>query len=431
MNPAPPIEGSWVRRRGWVNAEIVCIGTELLLGHIINTNASFIAKKLAEIGIDHYFQTTIGDNHQRLADTIDKGLDRSDIVITTGGLGPTIDDITTQVIAKVANKKLILEKSVLKDVSDYFKRQNKKIPKDSLRQALIPEGAKWLKNPFGTAPGLIIEDGPKIIIALPGPPREMQPMVENCVIPYLKEKLKVGGLRAIIKSRAIKLIGLPEANVNAKVKDLLNLSGAVTVGIYAKQGEVELKIMAKAANEIAADAQINKIEKDIRKRFGDYIYGINNETLEDAIGKLLTKKKKTLAIAESCTGGLISNLITNVSGSSKYFKEGIVAYSNNAKVKYLGVPLEIIRKYGAVSSQVAKEMANGIRNKSGVDIGLGITGIAGPTGATREKPVGLVYIALSIKNKNICREFNFLGTRTEIKHQAAQAALDLLRCELS
>ncbi|MCM8781894.1 MAG: competence/damage-inducible protein A [Candidatus Omnitrophica bacterium] len=410
-----------------MKAEVICIGTELLLGHIVNTNAAFIAKKLAEIGIDHYFQTTVGDNPQRLSGTIRTALSRSDIVITSGGLGPTVDDITTQTIAGVVSKKLVLEKTILNDINDYFKKQNRKTPKDSLRQALIPEGAKWLKNPFGTAPGLIIEHHKKIIIALPGPPREMNPMVENLVIPYLKTKIKTG---QTIKSKSIKLIGLPEAKVNERAKDLLNLSGAVTVGIYARVGEVELKIMAKAQNEKSVNSEIKKIEKIIHHRFKNYIYGIDNETLEEWVGKLLTKKRKTLAIAESCTGGLISNLLTNIPGASGYFREGIIAYANESKIKDLGIPEDAIKKYGAVSRQVAKKMAIGIKRKANVDIGIAATGIAGPTGAKKTKPIGLVFIALATKNKTICRQYNFLGTRTEIKLQTARAALNMLRCEL-
>jgi len=415
-----------------MRAEIICIGTELLLGDIVNTNASFIAKSLAGIGIDHYFQTTVGDNPARLTDTITNGLNRSDIVITTGGLGPTVDDITTEIIAKVVSKKLVLEKDVLKDISDLFRKMNKKIPKDTLRQALIPEGAKWLKNPYGTAPGLIVEYNSKIIIALPGPPREMQPMMEKYVIPYLKYRGQITEDRGqIIKTRSIKLVGLAEASVNAKVKDLLNLSGAVTVGIYAKQGEVELKIMAKAQDEIIAVAGIKKVEKIIRKKLKPYIYGVDKETLADNVVAALIKRKKTIAVAESCTGGLISSFITNVPGSSKVFMEGIISYSNESKVKDLGVKAESLKKYGAVSSRAAREMASGIRKKADVDIGIGVTGIAGPTGATKEKQIGLVFIALSIGKKIICRQFNFLGSRMEIKHQTAQAALDMVRCELS
>lgn len=407
----------------YMNAEIICIGTELLLGHIVNTNASFIASRLAEIGIDHYFQTTVGDNPKRLFDTIKSALDRSDIVITTGGLGPTVDDITTQVIAEVFGKELVMEKGVLKDINVFFGKIGRKVPKGTLRQAFIPEGAKWLRNPYGTAPGLIIKEGAKTLIALPGPPREMEPMMTDHIIPYLK-KISDGWT---IKSRSIRLIGLAEAAVNEKVKDLLAMSGAVTVGIYAKQREVELKVMTKQKNEKLADIAISGIEQIIKKRLKDYIYGTDNETLEEIAGKLLLKKKRTVAVAESCTGGLISSLLTNIPGSSGYFREGLIAYSNEVKIRDLGIPLENIKKYGAVSPQVAAKMANGIRKKASADIGIGVTGIAGPGGGTKTKPVGLVYIALASKNRIICEQFNFAGSRLEIKSQAARSALDLLR----
>jgi nicotinamide-nucleotide amidase len=416
-----------------MKAEIICIGTELLLGHIINSNASFIAGKLAGLGIDSYFQTTVGDNPGRLSDTLRTALDRSDIVITTGGLGPTVDDITTEIIAKSTSRKVILEQDVLKDIADFFRRMNKKIPKDSLKQVLIPEGAKWLRNPYGTAPGLIVECDEKVIIALPGPPREMQPMVENRVIPYLKKKVKAQGPGAIIKSRSLRLIGLAEAKVNEHVKDLLKLGGNVTVGIYAKQAEVELKIMAKAKDGAAADAGIKKVENVIRRRLKPYIYGADNETLADNVIAALIKREKTIAVAESCTGGLLSNYLTNVSGSSQVFMEGVVAYSNESKVKILGVRAQTLKKYGAVSPQIAREMAAGIRQNADTHIGIGVTGIAGPTGGTRTKPVGLVYIALALSSPRkpaLCRQFNFLGSRTEIKYQAALAALDMVRCEL-
>lgn len=410
-----------------MRAETICIGTELLLGHVINSNASFIAGKLAELGIDHYFQTTVGDNPARLTDMITNGLNRSDIVITTGGLGPTVDDITTEIIARAVSKKLVLEKDVLRDISDFFRKMNKKIPKDTLRQALIPEGAKWLKNPYGTAPGLIVECGNKAIIALPGPPREMRPMMENLVIPYLRKK---SDGKRLIKSRSIRLIGLAEAKVNKQVKGLLNLSGPVTLGIYAKQGEVELKIMAKAHNEADADSEIKKVENIIRKRLKPYIYGTDRETLAYNVVTALMKRGKTIATAESCTGGYLANLITDIPGASHVFTEGAITYSNDAKIGELGVKPETIIRYGSVSPQAAREMAAGIRKKSAAGIGISITGIAGPAGATKTKPIGLVYIALSIGKKVICRQFNFLGSRMEIKHQAAQAALDMLRKNL-
>lgn len=421
-----------------MRAEIISIGTELLLGHIINTNASYLSEKLAESGIDVYYHTTVGDNPARLAQSLKQAVSRSDIVITSGGLGPTVDDITTETVARFINKPLVLDKTILKGLKEYFKIRKHKFPPENTRQAYIPEGAKWIANKIGTAPGLILEYDGRTIICFPGPPRELEPMFERQITPYIRKM--TGGW--IIKSRTIKTTGLAESQVNGMVRDLLNLKPPTTVGIYAKLKEVDMKIMAKAEDEKTAGRAIQKVEKKIRSRLKDHIFGCDDERLEDAVANVLFKKKKTIAIAESCTGGLISNRLTDVSGSSKYFLMGLVAYSNLVKKAGLGVNEKTLKKYGAVSRQVAFEMANGIRKLAGSDIGLGITGIAGPTGGTKSKPVGLVYIALVKKDKRgltqrsysleqgltpFVREFRFKGTRSEIKFQASQSALDLIR----
>jgi len=267
----------------------------------------------------------------------------------------------------------------------------------------------------------------KPIICLPGPPRELEPMFENDIIPYLKKTFNLSG---VIKSRTVKTTGLAESLINGKVKDLLAIKPPITVGIYAKLGEVDLKIMAKADDEKAADRNIRKIEAIIRKRLKGYIFGCDDETLEGAVGKLLIKNKKTLAVAESCTGGLISSRITDSPGSSKYFIDGVVSYSNESKENLLGVKRATLKRYGAVSKGVALEMAMGVRHYSCVDIGLAVTGITGPIGATRSKPIGLVHIALVSGKRRISKEFRFRGTRWEIKFQASQAALNLLRKNL-
>ncbi len=411
-----------------MNAEIIATGTEFLLGHNIGTNAAYISKALSHIGIDVYRHITVGDNKERLASAIKEGLKRADIVITTGGLGPTVDDITIGTLAHIINKDLVFNKSIFKDIRNYFKRRNLKLPKDSIKQVLIPRGADWIKNRVGTAPGLIIKHQKRFLIALPGPPRELRPMLEKKVLPYLK---RLQGPSWMIKSKSFKLIGLPEAKVNEKVKDLLILSGHITVGIYMHLGQVELRITTKAQSDKKADKNIKQLEQKIRKRFGNLIYGVDSDTLQSVVGGILTKRKKTLAIAESCTGGYISNLITNSPGSSKYFLTSVVAYSNNAKISRLNVPKALIKKYGAVSKEVAAAMAENVRILAGSDIGLGITGIAGPTGQTKKKPIGLVYIAISAKKKRIAKEFHLLGSREEIKLQASQQALNLLRLNLS
>lgn len=378
-----------------MRAEIVSIGTELLLGHTVDTNSAYISQKLAELGIDVYHHTTVGDNPQRLADTVRRGLHRANLVIMSGGLGPTVDDITIETLSKFSGVKT----------------------------------AKTIKNRVGTAPGIIIENDDRAIICLPGPPRELVPMFENDIAPYLKKICTRG---SIIRSRTIRITGLSESHVNDMVKDILMLKPPTTVGIYAKLGEVDLKIMSKADSAAGACKSIKKIEGIIYRRLKNNIFGYDNDTLESAVGDALRKKRLTIAIAESCTGGLISSRITDVSGSSEYFLAGITAYSNPIKEKVLGVKSGLIKKYGAVSRQVALGMAIGARTLCDSDIGVGVTGIAGPKGDTKSKPVGLVYISLVYGRKRIVKKYNFHGSRQDIKFRASQAALNLIRrCALS
>ncbi|MBN1354621.1 MAG: competence/damage-inducible protein A [Candidatus Omnitrophica bacterium] len=412
-----------------MRAEIISVGTELLLGHIVNTNASFLSKRLASLGIDVYHHITVGDNPIRLADALNEALTRSGIIITTGGLGPTVDDITLRTIGSAMSRAMVFEKKIAKYIKLYFKKSNiRKIPKDALRQAYVPRGALWFENKVGTAPAILIPHGKKIIVSLPGPPRELVPLFEKSIIPYLRKKGFAGNW--IIKTRTIKISGFAEVDVNNAVKDLLSMGPYTTLGIYAHLGEAHLKITSKAKNEKTADREIKKVEAIIRKRLGNYVYGADNETLESVVGEMLTKKKLICAVAESCTGGLISNMFTNVSGSSKYFKMGIIAYSNTAKVELLGVPEEKIEKYGAVSKEVALSMAEGIKKVSGADISLATTGIAGPTGGTTKKPVGLVYIAAIGYKLKMVKKYRFSGNREEIKLQTSISALNLIRAVL-
>jgi len=405
-----------------MNAEIIGIGTEILLGQIINTNSAYLSRKLAELGIDAYYHTTVGDNPRRLPSAIEQALNRSDIVITTGGLGPTVDDITLETIAKVIEKPLILNKDILAEIKEHFRRRHIIMPQNNIRQALIPEGARWFQNTVGTAPGFMVKTAAKFLIALPGPPYELIPMFEHDVVPFLK---KISPKKYVIFTRTIKTTGLAESQVNPRVKDLLKLSGDTTVGIYASPSHVELKITAKAKNIARANKKIGSVEKIIRKRLGNIIFGVDEQTLEGEAAKLL--KNKTIAIAESCTGGLLSSRLTDIPGISNNLMLVIVAYSNKAKAKLLNVREEMLAKHGAVSSHAAKAMAQNIRRLANTDIGIGITGIAGPGGATKKKPVGLVYIAISSGPKTSCKEFHFLGERKTIKFRASQAALDMLR----
>lgn len=406
-----------------MQAEIISVANEILLGHIVNTNATHISQRLRELGIEVCYHISVGDNPKRLSSVLKEALGRSDIVITTGGLGPTVDDITIETISKVIKKKLIFKKKIYKKIMDHFDHRKIEMPPINRRQAYIPGGSKDLANPVGTAPGVIIEINGKVLIALPGVPAEMMPMMAD-VINYLRDRYPS---KATIESRIIKVVGLPESATCEKVQDLLKTEGDVTVGIYPHTAYVDLKINAKAEGKRAAGRKIAPIEKKIRSRLGNFVFGTNDETLEGVVGELLTTAKLTICVAESCTGGLIADRLTNVAGSSKYFTMAYVAYSNRAKVSQLGVSKKTIERYGAVSSQVAVAMARGIKRIAKSDLALGVTGIAGPTGATKTKPIGLVYITLSTPRDETWRRFNFIGDRLAIKLKTSQAALDMVR----
>jgi nicotinamide-nucleotide amidase len=408
-----------------MNAEIISIGTEILLGHIVNTNSSYISRRLAEIGIDVYHHVTVGDNEKRLYELIKSAMARSDIVITTGGLGPTIDDITLFVLSRVSGRPLILKKKISALINAHFKKRHIAMPRNNLRQAYIPKGASWIANNTGTAPGLIIKVDGKIIIALPGPPGEMAPIFDKAVLPYLRRQSRC---KYVILSRTLKTTGLAESRLHDKVKKIMRISGETTLGIYAHPGQVDLIVTSKAKNISLAKKRISFIEKGIRKKLGSLVFGADNQTLEENTLKAL--RGKTIAIAESCTGGLIASRITDIAGSSKNLLCSVVAYSNRSKIRLLAVPDSMIKQHGAVSRQVAKAMAIGIRGLSNADIGISTTGIAGPGGATAKKPVGLVYIALSAGQKTYVKRYYFTNDRKTIKSRASQAALDMLRLHI-
>jgi len=421
-----------------INAQIICIGNEIMLGHIANTNSQFISNRLAAIGIKTSKHLDIPDNPEVIISSIKKALSESDIVILSGGLGPTVDDITLECIARALNKKLIFNKKIAGRIKAHFKRRKIKMPANNLRQALLPESAIPIINDIGTAPGLIIPLTPipspisskwerarvRVLLAFPGVPFELYPMLEETALPYLKKALPSG---QVIKSRVIKITGLAESEVNEIIEDILKISGNVQMGIYPHPEEIQVKITVTEKNEPSADSIINKIQKKIVSRLGNHIFGYDNEKLEEIAGKMLSRSKKTLATAESCTGGLLADRITDIPGSSDYFKLGVVTYSNESKNKLLGIPVETIKKYGAVSKEVAGLMAKNVRQLAAADYGIGISGILGPGGATSRKPTGLVYIALSTKTKTICKEFCFVGTRNLIKYKSTQAALNMLR----
>ncbi len=404
--------------------ELVSVGTELLLGNIVNTNAQFLAEQCALLGLSVYHQVVVGDNEGRLAEVLRMALGRSDVVILGGGLGPTEDDLTKEVCAKVMGLELVEDPHTRKRIEEYLKGGIfKEIPDNNWKQAMIPEGAIVLDNDNGTAPGLIMEKDGKRVILLPGPPKELCPMFLNQVSPYLK-KLQPD----VIRSQMVKICGMGESQVEDKLLDVIDRQTNPTIATYAKTGEVHLRITARAADEEEAKRLIQPVVKEIRNRFGDFVYSVReDETLEMAVVKLLLKYGLTVTTAESCTGGLLAGRIINVPGASEVFREGFITYSNKAKRKYLEVSKSTLKKYGAVSGQTAREMAAGGVFAADCDACVAVTGIAGPDGATEEKPVGLVYIATYMKKKITVEKYQFKGNREKVREQAVVKALDLLR----
>ena len=409
-----------------MKAEILSVGTELLLGDILNTNAQYIAKELAVLGIDVYYQTVVGDNNERLKRAYKLALERADIVITTGGLGPTKDDLTKEIAAQFFNKKLVLHEESLEEINKFFKAIDRPISENNKKQAYFPEGCIILKNNNGTAPGCIIEDNNKIAILLPGPPREMVPMFNEEVTPYLKRYTKV-----TLVSKVLRITGIGESDVDSLVGHIIDKEKNPTVAPYAKDNEVILRLTAKAEKEEEAYNLIKPVEEEIRSILGDInIYAVGEKTIEDVVSEMLIKRSMTIATAESCTGGLLSGRLINYPGISKVFLEGAVTYSNEAKVKRLGVKEETLKNYGAVSMECAAEMAEGIARVAGTNIGISTTGIAGPDGGTAEKPIGLVYVGIYINGKVKTLKLNLTGNRQKVRDRAVAIVLDSLRREL-
>ena len=406
-----------------MKAEILCVGTEILLGDIVNTNAQFISKGLADLGIEVYHQSVVGDNPQRLLDEFRKSFERTDIIITTGGLGPTQDDLTKETGAEYFNREMILDKNSLTQLESYFKKMGKSnLEGNNIKQAYFPEGASIFPNPHGTAPGCCMEQNGKILIILPGPPKEAKPMFENYVVPFLKKYSN-----GVIKSKTLRVCGIGESSMAESVSDLINNSVNPTVAPYAKENDTILRITARANTEEEAVELIKPIESKIREKLGINIYGEDDDTMEEVIGKLLINKELTISSAESCTGGLIAARLVNYPGISAVFKEGAVTYTNEAKMKRLGVKKDTLDKFTAVSSETAKEMAEGIAKTANTDIGIATTGVAGPGGGTYENPVGLVYIGLYINGKTYVKKCQYSGSRDVVRQRATMTALDLIR----
>ncbi|AGK99505.1 competence/damage-inducible protein A [Clostridium pasteurianum] len=409
-----------------MRAEILSVGTELLLGDILNTNAQYISRELANLGINVYYQTVVGDNPERLKNAYNFALSRADIVITTGGLGPTKDDLTKEIAAEYFNKKLILDNKSLEEILTFFKKINREVSENNRKQAYFPEGCIILKNNNGTAPGCIIEENNKIAILLPGPPKEMVPMLNEGVIPYLK-KFQDGTLI----SKVLRITGIGESSVDNLIGYIIDRQTNPTVAPYAKDNEVTLRLTAKANSEEDAYKLIVPVEKEIRDKLGDInVYGVENESVEEIVAKLLIENKLTIATAESCTGGLLAGKLINYPGVSSVFLEGVVTYSNIAKINRLKVKEDTLNKFGAVSSECAAEMAEGIAKAASTNIGVSTTGIAGPGGGTDEKPVGLVYAGIYINGVVKTKQLNLVGNRQKIRDRAVASTLDWLRREL-
>lgn len=408
-----------------MTAEILCIGTEILLGDIVNTNARYIAKELARVGINLYRQAVIGDNHDRLISSVEDAFKNADILITTGGLGPTYDDLTKETIADYFQKSMYLHEESLDRINDLFKSIHRPVSANNKKQAMIPEGAIVLRNDYGTAPGIILEAGGKTAILLPGPPREMKPMFDNMVLPYLAKR---SGKTFVSKN--INIFGLGEAMVEEMLRPLMLSYTNPTIAPYAKDGEMLLRLTASANTEKEASGIIDPVLKEITEAIGEEnIYGIDADSLQNALVKLLSEKNLKVATAESCTGGYVSKRITEIPGSSKVFELGICTYSNEVKVNILGVNKDTIKEFGAVSANTAAEMAQRICEIANADIGIGVSGIAGPDAGESGKPVGLVYIAVSSKNYSDVIELTLHrgleNEREYIRYVSASHALNL------
>lgn len=412
------------------SAEILCVGTELLLGEVVNTNAAYIASRLAELGVSVYHQSVVGDNPERLKDELSSATSRCDLVIMTGGLGPTYDDLTKETAAELFGKKLVTDERALADIKDYFSRTGRKIVESNTKQALVPDGATVLYNQWGTAPGMIIEGDVgsdfygKRAILLPGPPREMRNMFDFYVAQYLKERT---GSRIV--SRNIHLIGIGESTAEALLRPLIDESTNPTLAPYAKDGEVRFRVTASANSTENAEEMCDAlVARVLDSEVGKFVYGIDVGSVEEAVVKTLLDDGETLATVESCTGGLIAKRLTDIAGVSGAYLGGAVTYANEAKEKNVGVKHETLLAHGAVSEEVAREMAEGIRAALGADYGISTTGIAGPGGGTPEKPVGTVYIAVATGNETRVRRLNLppMRGREYIRTASATNALALV-----
>ena len=408
-----------------MNAEILSVGTELLLGGTVNTDARDISLALAELGVNVYWHTVVGDNPARLTECLYRARNRADLIITTGGLGPTCDDLTKQTLARAFDRKLYLNEDALADIREYFAERGRSFTDNNLQQAYLPEGSIMLPNDCGTAPGCIIEDGPVRVVMLPGPPRECVTMLRNYVMPYLQ---KLSG--AVIRSHMIRFFGIGESAMETRLRSFMDGANP-TVAPYSREGECWVRVTAKGANEQECEALMEPVIEDICDKMGDLVYGIDCASLEERVLQLLQEKNTSLAVAESCTGGLLAQRITDIPGASAHFLGGVVTYTEDAKVRLLDMDEDLIAENGVVSMPVAAKMAKRVRKALGSDIGIGITGWAGPDGDDRGNPVGTVFAALSAPEGVFVRRLALSGDREHIRALTAHHAFDLLINQLT
>jgi len=412
------------------SAEIICVGTELLLGDILNSNAQFLAQQLAQLGIPHYYQTVVGDNPSRLKKVLAVACERSRLLIFTGGLGPTPDDLTIATLADFFDVPLVEHPAIVADIQQKYASRGREMTPSNRKQALLPEGAEVLPNSSGTAPGIIWQPRPGLtLLTFPGVPVEMRLMWQETAVPYLRSQ---GWGQAAIHSRTLRFWGIAESALAERVAPFLDMQNP-TVAPYANHGEVKLRISARAESAVAAQQLIEPVEEQLRHIGGIDCYGADDESLASVVGDRLQGMQATLAIAESCTGGGLGQMITSIAGSSSYFTGGIISYANEVKMSLLDVSAEALATYGAVSSQVAQQMAVGVRSRLSTTWGLSITGIAGPAGGNEAKPVGLVHVGLAGPNglvESFEHQFGALRGRAWIQRLSASTALDHLRRKL-
>lgn len=409
-----------------MNAVIISIGNELLNGQVMNTNAAFIAQKLNSAGIGVQQIVTIGDDETQIVSAFDAYLQKHDIAVVTGGLGPTHDDVTRSAVCKFFNTDLILDDAALTNIKAIMQKRNIPLTKTAEDQARVPRGCIVIPNRHGTASGMLFERGNKFFIVMPGVPYEMESMVTDFLLPYFQKK-NVG---QVIYQRTLKTTGISESSLTTQLGDLNQLLQGASLAFLPAPSGVRLRITVIERETQRAEQKLKEVENRIRTKAEKHIYGIDEEELEDVVGKILTERKLTIAIAESCTGGEIAHRITNVPGSSNYFERGVITYSNRSKTEILGIKEALIQQHGAVSKEVAEAMALGIRQAAKTDIGISTTGVAGPTGGTPEKPIGLVWIGYSDAHETLALKFHFGDERIRFKERTSQAALELVRRKL-